>query len=185
MPHITGEISVCLNPPNSDRSMRFEAIRSFHRLSQGSTGGRGQGHSGTLLCLFLSDSFLSLVACPGSLRPWRARLIPFVTKWMEMFSGKLGWITALRSRRTLWGSQSRTAKSVVVNKLLPSYFHSYHIKSGFACWWESGSWLVTCVSLSCQRRSVVLSPIMSPMPFDISFGLMNEGGGGCVWKSLW
>lgn len=67
MSHITGERSVCVNPPNSDGSTRLKVIRSFHRLSQGLTAGHGQGHSVTSLCLYLSNSFLSLVACPGSM----------------------------------------------------------------------------------------------------------------------
>ncbi len=65
------------------KSLRFRgwplATRTFsslHRFSMGLRSGDWLGHSRTLMCFFLSHSFVSLVVCFGSLSCWNTHLRP-------------------------------------------------------------------------------------------------------------
>ncbi len=57
----------------------FEAARTFsslHRFSMGLRSGDWLGHSKTLMCFFLSHSFIALAVCFGSLSCWNTHLRP-------------------------------------------------------------------------------------------------------------
>ena len=84
------------------KSLRFKgchlATRSFsslHRFSMGFRSGDWLGHSRTLICLFLSHSFVALAVCFGSLSFWKthprpiltegSRLLPKISRYMATF----------------------------------------------------------------------------------------------------
>ena len=52
------------------------SFRSLHRFLMGFRSGEWLGHSRTLICFFLSHSFVALAVCVGSLSYWKTHPRP-------------------------------------------------------------------------------------------------------------
>ena len=56
--------------------MATQTFSSLHRFSMGLSSGDWLGHSRTLMCFFLSHSFVALAVCFGSLSCWNTHPRP-------------------------------------------------------------------------------------------------------------
>ncbi len=81
--HISGGILSHFSLQILSKSLRFRGWRlatrtfsSLHRFSMGWRSGDWLGHSRTLMCFFLSHSFVALAVCFGSLSSWNTHPRP-------------------------------------------------------------------------------------------------------------
>ncbi len=81
--HISGGILTHSSLQILSKSLRFRGwclatrtFRSLHRFSMGLRSGDWLGHSRTLMCFFLSHSFVALAVCFGSLSCWNTHPWP-------------------------------------------------------------------------------------------------------------
>ena len=83
-----GWISVHPSLQILSKSLRFWGCRlatwsSLHRFSMGFRSGEWLGHSRTLICFFLSHSFVALAVCLGSLSCWKTHPRPIFSTLTE------------------------------------------------------------------------------------------------------
>ena len=83
------------------------ATRSFsslHRFSMGFRSGDWLGHSRSLLCFFLSHSFVALAVCFGSLSCWKTHPRPIFSALTEgrRLSPKISWYMAPFILPSIW-----------------------------------------------------------------------------------
>ncbi len=84
------------NEPSQSFLMETRTFSSLYRFSIGLTSGDWLGHSRTLMCFFLSHSFVALVVCFGSLSCWKLHPRPIFSVLAEgrRFSSNILWYLA-------------------------------------------------------------------------------------------
>ncbi len=84
------------NEPSQSFLMETRTFSSLYRFSIGLMSGDWLGHSRTLMCFFLSHSFVALVVCFGSLSCWKLHPRPIFSVLAEgrRFSSNILWYLA-------------------------------------------------------------------------------------------